>query len=113
MVRPQLAVVVELAEARRVSRSVHQSFFSRQSRGTLAMESPILRFGDGLHPDDGLAERRAERLALGVGERRVARLADRFRLLARIGGGGGLHQRRPPCPAISLAPAVRSPLTLD
>src|SRR5436190_18198021 len=76
------------------------------------MRLPLRRFY-GLHPDDGLAERAAERLALGIGERRVARLVDRFRLLARIGGRRVLDQRVGDGEKVALAAAVRVAVALD
>jgi len=60
--------------------------------GTLAMEIPSGDF-TGFIPHHGLAQRRAERLAFRIGKRGFARLADCFRLLARIRGRRVLDQR--------------------
>src|SRR5690349_16476875 len=53
----------------------------------------ILGAGDRLQPHHRLAERGAERLAFRVGERRLARLADRLRLLGGARGGRVVDQR--------------------
>ena len=86
--------------------------------GTLAMGNSSLKMGfyvraDLLEPDDRLAERVAERLALGIGERRLARLADRGRLLARVGGGRVLDQRVEDGEEVSLAAPVGLAVALD
>src|SRR6185436_32457 len=82
--------------------------------GTLAMAGLSGNRGFyGLHPDDGFAECLAERLALGVGERRLARLADRRRLLARVGRGRVFHQRVDDGEEVALAAAVGLAVALD
>src|SRR5688572_23683643 len=85
--------------------------------GTLAMgisgnECCIRRFY-GFEPDDGLAERLSERLSLRIGERRLACLADRRRLLAGVRRRRILHQRIEDGEEIGLAAAVRLPVALD
>src|SRR5437660_10120166 len=84
--------------------------------GTLAMansERKILRSGDRPEPDHRLAERRAERLALGVGERGLARFADRRRLRTRVGGVRVFHQRIDDGEEVRLAAPMRLAVTLD
>src|SRR5258707_1265465 len=58
----------------------------------LSSKKGILRAGDRLEPDDGLAELLFKRLAFRVGEGGLAGLADRLCLLARVRGWRVLHQ---------------------
>src|SRR5688572_28050064 len=67
----------------------------------------------GLHTDHGLVEVHAERLPLGVGQRGLARLADRRRLLARIRGRRVVHQRVDDGEEVAFAAPVRLALALD
>src|SRR5688572_28357345 len=85
--------------------------------GTLAMgisgnESCIHGFY-GLQPYDGLSELLAQRLAFRIGERRLARLADRRRLLAQVRGRRVLHQRVEDGEEVALAATVRLAVALD
>src|SRR5207237_5407237 len=80
--------------------------------GTLAMRFLLRRFY-GLHPDHGLAEGGAERLAFRIGERGIARLADRGCLLARVGGRRVLDQRVGDGEKVRLAAAMRLAVALD
>src|SRR4051812_35411307 len=73
----------------------------------------LLRRFYGLHPDDGLAERGAKRLALRIGECGVARLPDRLRLLAHICRRRVLDQRVGDGEEVALAAPVRLAIALD
>src|SRR5690348_7257816 len=73
----------------------------------------ILRTGDGLQPDHRPAERRAERLALGIGERRLARLANGPRLLGRARRRRLLDQRIDDREEVAPAAPVRLAVALD
>src|SRR6185503_15737108 len=82
--------------------------------GTLAMGrlSRNRRFY-GLHPDHGLAQRLTQRLAFGIGERRLARLADGRGLLAHVRGRRVLDQRVDDGEEIRLPAPVRVAVALD
>src|SRR5919106_284844 len=67
----------------------------------------------GLEPHHGLAECLAERLPLGIRQRRFPRFADRRSLLARVGRRRVLDQRVYDRQEIPLAAPVRLAVALD